>query len=256
MNDHLSLALAALRADAPEPDAAAVNAAYAEVMARVSPRRERHRMIPASRSRVALVVVLGLLILVPTAFAVRGTVIDAFTGTPPTPTVTEQYSQLNALFDMSTADAAKRGFAQVAPHVDASKAHGLVQVQTSDGPEQLWSAPASDGSACLLAVFVADASSGQMWCDSGKHLSNVSLSWEENVEHPTLETVVGFVYVNAATVTLTLADDSSVTAPVVEGAYLISLPHGMQVTHIAADDASGNEVGSYDPPTPPPSDAP
>jgi hypothetical protein len=257
MSDQLTANLAALRGELPEPDAAAVGAAYTTLMAHMAARaRPRRRPVSRPRSRVAVALAVAVLVVVPAAFAVGSRVLDAFTGTPPTPTVSARYSELNSMSQLADAGAIKHGFAQDAPVVDIDKAHGLVQVETSDGPEQLWTAPADDGSTCLLAEFVNDARSGEIWCDTGHHSSEIAFGWEEGADHPNLLTGIGFVYADADTVTLTLADGSALTAPVVEGAFLVSLAHGSTVTHVAAYDANGNEVATYDPPAPPPNGGP
>jgi hypothetical protein len=251
MTDYVTLGLAGIRADIPAPNAAATDIAYASLMeALESPARRRRRGL-GTRSRAVLAIGVAILVLVPTALAFGGKIVDAFTGSAPTPTVTERYSLFNSMSEFANSDAVKTGFSQALPHVDVSKAHGVVQVQTADGPEQLWTAPASDGSKCLLAIFANDSTSGQMWCDNGNHVSRVTFSWEANADHPNLMTGIGYVYVPATAVTLTLADGSQVAAPVIEGAYLVSLPNGAAVTHVAAQDASGKEVASYDPPTAP-----
>jgi hypothetical protein len=60
--------------------------------------------------------------------------------------------------------------------------------------------------------------------------------------HPLLSTVDGRVYVDAATVELTLADGSAATLPVVEGLFVGSLDKGAKVTQVTAYDKTGTKV--------------
>jgi hypothetical protein len=58
--------------------------------------------------------------------------------------------------------------------------------------------------------------------------------------HPTLDTVTGTVYVDAATVQLPLADGSTSTLPVVERMFLGSFSKGTKVTQVTAYDKAGD----------------
>ena len=60
--------------------------------------------------------------------------------------------------------------------------------------------------------------------------------------HPSLSTFDGRVYVDAATVKLTLADGSTATLPAVEGFFLGSLDKGTKVTQVTAYNDAGAKV--------------
>ncbi len=121
------------------------------------------------------------------------------------------------------------GFAAKFPHVDVSKAHGVVQTQTPDGPEELWAAPNDQSGLCWFINFANDASGpngayGGGNCDSTTPpASNVTFGDFWQLPHPSLLTVDGRVYVDAVTVQLMLADGSTTSLPVVEGLFLGSL---------------------------------
>ena len=135
------------------------------------------------------------------------------------------------------------------PQTDASRAHGVVEIQTPDGPEDLWAAPNDQGGQCYLIDWANDpigkdgSRYGVNGCEqSPPPPSNISVSDVWVYLHPDVMTVYGSVYVPAATVQITLDDGSSVTLPVVENLFLGSLPKGTKLDKVVALDASGNEV--------------
>lgn len=203
------------------------------------------------RTRLALALGVAALVLVPAAVAIGGKILDVFEGTPAPPSVSTVFSTDNRMADQAVQD----GFAAKFPHVDVSKAHGVVQIQTADGPEDLWAAPNDQGGLCWFINFANDPSGpngvyGGGSCDnSTPPTSNITFSdfWE--LPHPSLLTVDGRVYVDAATVQLILADGSTTTLPVVEGLFLGSLNKGAKVTQITAYDSSGKQVAHWDLPS-------
>jgi hypothetical protein len=141
-----------------------------------------------------------------------------------------------------------------------SEAHGVIQIQTADGPEDLWAAPNDQGGQCSFIDFAnhppgtdahnvvemgrGDSSGngivpgvGFGTCDTATPpASNITfreLTWGQ---HPSLVTVYGRVYVDAATVQLTLADGSTANLPVVEGLFLGSFDKGTKVRQVTAYD--------------------
>jgi hypothetical protein len=115
--------------------------------------------------------------------------------------------------------------------VDASKAHGVIEIQTADGPQDLWAAPNDQGGVCWFIDFANDPAQngvqpgfGNCETSTTPPPSNMTIDvpgWA--VTHPSLSTFDGRVYVDAATVQLTLADGSTANLPVVEGFFLGSL---------------------------------
>jgi hypothetical protein len=199
----------------------------------------------ARRRYAALAVAVLALLLVPTAVALRGQIADLFQGTPAPPAVSTSFEGFNRLPDAAIRD----GFARQMPHADVSKAHGVIEVQTSDGPQDLWAAPNDQGGLCWFIDFANDHPSangqpGYGACDSARPPApDIALEgpgW--TLSHPSLSTVDGRVYTDATTVQLTLADGSTRTLPVIEGLFLGSLDKGASVTQVTAYDKNGTEV--------------
>jgi hypothetical protein len=203
------------------------------------------------RHYALLCVVLAALLLVPTGVALRGQIVNLFQGTHAPPGVSKSFEGQNKMADLAT----QKGFAGRFPHADVSKAHGVLEVQTGDGPEDLWVAPSDEGGQCWFIDFASDTPvSGDQYgfggCDRlPPPTSNISWGavWLE--PHPTLLTLWGHVYVPANKVEVELADGSRITLPLVEGFFLGSLDKGVQVDRISAYDASGNSVASVSRPS-------
>jgi hypothetical protein len=245
MIEHDLKVLVGFRSGVPAPDEQTVQRIY-----RLATRpRARWRVLVAARlsrrRRLALAVALVGLVLVPAALALGGKIVDLFQGTPAPPAVSTTFEGFNRDADMRI----REGFARQAPHADVSKAHGVIQIQTADGPQDLWAAPNDQGGLCWFVDFANDESStglpGFGTCDTSttRPPSNIAVegpAWM--LPHPLLCTVDGRVYVDAATVQLTRADGSTATLPVVEGLFLGSFDSGANVTQVTAYDKTGTKV--------------
>ena len=167
----------------------------------------------------------------------------AFEGTPAPPDVSTNFRQLNQL----AGSAVQKRFYLNMPQTDASKAHGVVEINTDDGPEDLWAAPDNKGGQCYLIDWANDSSTNGILSIDGceqspappSHLS-FSDVWANT--HPNLMTVYGSVYVPATTVELTLDNGSTMTLPVVENLFIGSLRRGTKVNKVTAFDTAGNQV--------------
>lgn len=206
-------------------------------------RRARH----SRRRYSALVAVVAALVLAPAAWAA----VNAFEGTPATPSVTTSFTQFNSMADQ----AVQQGIADKFPHADVSKAHGVIEIQTADGPEDLWAAPNDQGGQCYFVDWSNDppeqdgSQYGFGGCPpSAAPASNISWGDVWVVGHPDLMTISGTVHVAAATVQVVLDDGSTLTLPIVEHAFLGSVPKGAKVDKLTAFDAEGNVVASDTPP--------
>ena len=200
------------------------------------------------RKRLVLVVAVAAFLLVPAALAVGGRIIDFFEGTPPSPSVSMAYQQMNQVADY----AARQAFGAAFPKADVTKLHGVIEINTPDGPEHLWATPNNQGGQCWAVDFANDTPNNGVQpmngtCDdaipppSKINFSDFWLRW-----HSDLLTGYGRVYVaDATSVTLRLADGSTVTAPVVEGFYLASFSKDAKVAQVTAFDSGGNEVASF-----------
>jgi hypothetical protein len=247
-DDGLQL-LVDFRGEVPEADEETIRRIYHVVTMHRDQRRPLARRFPR-RPRLLVAVVAAALLLVPAALAFGGKIVDLFEGTPAPPSVSNSFSALNRIADMAT----QEGFASRFPHADVSKAHGVLEIQTADGPEDLWAAPSDQGGDCWFIDFVHDppGADGQKYGHGGcdplpPPASNINWGDVWVYPHPSLLTVWGKVYVDAAAVQVTLADGSAKTLPVVEGLFLGSLDRDAKVTQLTAYDDAGNEVAQTTP---------
>ena len=211
---------------------------WEDVLARAHTTRRRY---------AALAVAALALLLVPTAVALRGQIADLFQGTPAPPAVSTSFEANNKVADMAT----QKGFGEKFPHADVSQAHGVIEIQTADGPQDLWAAPNDKGGTCYFVDWVNDAPGpdGQQFGFGGCSQSSPpssDIGWGSiwSYAHPNLLTVYGQVYVPAARVHVQLADGGALTLPVVEDYFLGSLPNGVKVERIIAYNDSGDPVAT------------
>lgn len=183
--------------------------------------------------------------------------LGAFEGTPAPPEIT---SGLNVPKPI-VADATKQGMAQAFPQADVSRAHGIIEIQTPDGPQDLWAAPNDQGGQCFLIDYANDPVSssggkpfsGGCFKDAHGDYKIVAAGPEWSIDHPDLLTIYGRVEVDAATVKIALQDGSTLTAPVAEHFYLASIPKpatpgDAKLERVTAFDAAGNQVATWTPP--------
>ncbi len=250
MTDSLDQALSerfALQHDElPMPDFADVLRRESRITIRPEPRkRPRNYRLWGARPVLAAAVVVGVLAGAGVGIAAA---VGAFEGTPAPPDVSTNFKRLNQFADA----AVQKGFALTFPQTDASKAHGVVEIQTPDGPEDLWAAPNNQGGQCFLIDWANDpigkdgSRYGFNGCEqSPPPPSNISFGDVWLYAHPDVMTVYGSVYVPAATVQITLDDDSTARLPVVENLFIGSLAKGTKVKKVAAFDAAGNQVAEW-----------
>jgi len=196
----------------------------------------------ARRRYTALVALVAALVLVPAAWAA----VNAFEGTPAPQDVATNFSDFNRFRRVWI----QHDMAFSWPQVDVSTAHGVIEIQTADGPEQLWAAADDQGGQCYFIDWANDPPSqygkfGVSGCEQTQPPAS-KIAWGDVwvPSHPTLMTIYGSVYVDAATVQVTLDDGSTLTLPVVEHLFLGSCPKGAHVEKVAAFDASGHGVAT------------
>jgi len=211
---------------------------WEDVLARAQTTRRRY---------VLLAVAAVALLLVPTAVALRGQITDLFQGTPAPPAVSNSFTSNSRTFDAGT----RKGFKDKFPRADVSQAHGVIEIQTADGPQDLWAAPSDEGGTCWFIDWANDpvGSDGQQYGFGGCYPSSPpssDLSWGSVwvYPHPDLQTVWGHVFVPAVHVDVRLVDGSVLRLPVVEGGFLGSLPKGAQIERITAYNDSGDAVAA------------
>lgn len=129
--------------------------------------------------------------------------------------------------------------------------HGVLQLQTSDGPLDLWAAPESDGSGtCWFVGWESDISAdhaiGTGSCTESNDAAITPETYND-ASHPSYTVLVGSVTGSETTLDVTLTDGRTTTLPVVEHLFLGALPHGSELASITGRDASGNVVASWTP---------
>jgi hypothetical protein len=208
----------------------------------------------ARRSRrryVAAVVTGAALLLAPAAWAIT----RAFEGKPAPQSIKSMFLE----HDKASAAFAK-ALGRREPKAIASKAHGVIQVQTADGPLDLWAAPATDGGTCYFVGWQADIHRNQAFgasscvpataalnnAQSSAH--NLAVSWGGSYGHTNYRVVQGYAYGRAARVRISLTNGSSKTLPVVEGFFLGALRQSHwrlrpKVVSVVSRDAQGHVVG-------------
>jgi hypothetical protein len=247
------------RSEVAEPDDETARRVYARATAAAAPRdRTALRAPRLHRSRLALGVVTAALVLVPTAVAFGGKIVDLFEGTPAPPEVSTDFTIFNRMAGL----AIQQGFSETMPEADVSKAHGVIEIQTPDGPEDLWAAPNDQGGQCYFVDFANDpprlsGKPGGGGCFTPADAYSYSKIDPEGpgwtIEHPDLLTIDGSVAVDATTVHIMLRDGSILTAPVIEHFFLVSIPKPAQsgdarLERVTAFDEAGNQVADWTPP--------
>jgi hypothetical protein len=232
--------LVSFRSAVPLPDEAKSQRLYA-----LATRSRRHRKF---QRRLVLAVAVAALVLVPTGVAFGGKLADLFEGTPAPPDVSTTFAEFN-----QTADSAvQQGFAARWPQVDVSKAHGVIEIQTPDGPEDMWAAPSDQGGQCSFIDFANDTPgkhgmSGFGDCPRAAQQPDEGINFGDvwTYEHPDLITIYGGVSVDATTVRVAFDNGSTATLPIVEHLFLGSAAKGMKVDSVTAYDAAGNQVARH-----------
>jgi hypothetical protein len=216
-----------------------------------------HRARRTRRRYAVITVAVAALLLVPAGLALRA----VFQGTPAPPAVQTWFA------DALT----QKGFGNRFPHADVSQAHGVLEVQTPDGLEDLWVAPNDQNGACWFIDFAEDppgpdgqygfggcypfasfalgrsreGAYGVLWPSTFRRLQS-GIDWGAVWIHlhPTLQTLWGRLTVAATRVEVDLANGSTLHLPVVESFFLASLSQDDRVTEIRAYDDSGAVVAT------------
>jgi hypothetical protein len=192
---------------------------WEDVLGRARKTRRRYALVTAA---------VAALLLVPTGLALRA----VFQGTPAPPAVQSWFADQNT----------REGFLTKFPRADVSQAHGVLEVETSDGPEDLWVAPNDQGGQCSFIDWADDPPGprGQYGFGGCYPPSFDEIDWGAVwVEpHPDLQTLSGHVSVQATRVEADLANGSTLHLPVVESFFLASLSREDRVVEIRAYDGS------------------
>lgn len=186
----------------------------------------------AHRRFVAMTAVVGLFVLSPAAWAVD----RAFFGSPPPPQIKSYAAELEG-FDSQVAAKIAREHGHAT--ADLSKLHGLVQVETPDGPLDVWAAPNSDGGLSTFEAYQADLAPGsdtsigeEIW--DPRPLDAGGIKWESDGPHDDVYQTDGYTdnaHATSAQVTFKIGPQIlSKTVPVVEGYYIAVFPRDPSVT--------------------------
>jgi hypothetical protein len=205
----------------------------------------RRRAQRSRRRYAAVVATLAALVLVPATWAA----VDAFDGTPAPHAIHQSFVQFNAGADQMEAYIAQQGFERHFPRADASKAHGVLQIDTSDGPLDMWAAPEVDGTGtCWFVGWESDmhgdhALGGGTCTESDADA--IDPGWEWGAPHPAYTVLHGSVTGDEKTLDVTLTDGRTTTLPVVEHLFLAALPRGSKPASITGRDADGTVVATW-----------
>jgi hypothetical protein len=206
--------------------------------------RARH-----SRRRVTAVVALvAALVLVPATWAA----VDAFEGTPAPQSIQQNFLQWDAQAAAQQYALAQAGFTAKVPRAEPDKAHGVLQLQTGHGPLDMWAAPASGGGTCEFIGWESDLSRpagayGYGGCVPAAPQNGDDIAWGEvNLPptHPSYWVLSGYVYGDAATVDVVLADGRTTTLPVVERLFMAAFASQEKISSLTARDADGTVVAT------------
>jgi hypothetical protein len=190
------------------------------------------------RRHVAIAVFATALIVVPTALAVGGNVLDWFHGKPATPEVKQQFVKFDAQMQAFAKFSAKQGFHRKAPIAIASKAHGVIALRVDGAKIYLWAAPERGGGACSLAQVMLDTGHtlSSSSCDE-QALSPRTLRYSTMgaQELPAGNLLTGRA-IGAGSVVVHLSDRSTLRLPVVEGFFVGLIPlhtHPLEIESFA-----------------------
>ena len=223
----------------PQPDA---EADWDEVLRRAGVRSRRYL--------VALLVV-ATLVLAPAAWAIT----RAFQGKPAPPSIKSFFRESNK-FGGKFAKALGR----TEPKAIVSKAHGVIQVKTADGPIDLWAAPAIGGGTCDFVGWQSDLNHAHATGIGSCYPATAALAKADNnlvwgswgdYQHRNYKIVNGYAYGGATTVRVTLSNGKTTTLPVVEHLFLGALhqsTHWRQrpkLVSVIARNAHGHIVGYW-----------
>jgi hypothetical protein len=200
----------------------------------------------SQRRYIAVVVTVAALVLVPATWAA----VDAFEGTTAPQSIQHTFVEGDAAAAAMQAYDAQNGFKRDVPRADASKAHGVLQLQTSDGPLDMWAAPELDGSgSCWFVAWESDIQGetpeGEGGCTQDDGPAVQFSTFNDDASHPSYTLVEGSVTGSETSLDVTLTDGSTTTLPVVEHLFLGALPHGSDIASIVGRDSAGTVVATW-----------
>jgi hypothetical protein len=205
-----------------------------------------HRARRSRRRYAAVVAAIAVLVLAPATWAA----VRAFEGTPAPLSIHQNFVEWDASAAAMEAYFAQSGFTKHVPRADASKAHGVLQLATSDGPLDLWAAPELDGNGTCWFVgwesdMHGDNALGEGSCTQADQPA-IDPGWGV-LGHPAYTVLEGSVTGNETTLDVTLTDGRTTTLPVVEHLFLAAFPAGSKPASMTGRDAAGDVVATWTP---------
>jgi hypothetical protein len=199
------------------------------------------------RRRLALIVaVLTALVIVPTALAFGGRLADWFEGKPAPASIRQDFVGFNADMQKMAVGTAKAGLVRKAPQAIAARAHGVLALETADGPVYLWAAPRRGGGICWLTQLVAAKRLAVLSCDEAWPLTRrLTFQTYGTVFYPSEQFIIGRVFGGAASVMVALSDGETTKLPVVEGLFVGAYPKHVHPLKIAAYNTAGARVATF-----------
>jgi hypothetical protein len=200
---------------------------------------------PRKRAALVAVVAATAALLVAPAFGIGGRVLDLIQGEPAPPAVQNYFAEGNLRRHhlYAGASAAGREMRDRFSRVIASETRGITEIQTADGPINLWAAPTEDGRQCwLIQPFVSS-------CDGIDHVGSIQPEgpgW--TIERPSVLIMHVRVYDDAITrVQLEFEGADGMSLPVVSGHALGTMPKQSPVTlqAVVGRNADGDVVARW-----------
>jgi hypothetical protein len=207
-----------------------------------------HRARRSRRRYGAIVAAVAVLALAPATWAA----VDAFEGTPAPRSIQLNFLRFDAQAAARQYALAEAGFTARVPRADAAKAHGVLQLQTGDGPLDMWAAPElNDSGSCWWVSWESDLrtdkSGGFGSCTPAGRQAIDPINFNDP-NHPAYMVVAGSVHGPETLLDVTLTDGSTATLPVAEHLFVGALPHGSHIATIVGHDANGDTVATWPPP--------
>jgi hypothetical protein len=195
------------------------------------------------RRRAVAAVAVALAVLVFTGISLAE---DWFTGQPAPSKVKQEFVRFDKTMQRMDKLGALQGMRQRTPHADASKAYGVLALETKDGPVYLWAAPergGRPGTCYLLEVYVrpnvrAPTTGG---CDDGPQRLRLEASALYGAAFPRGRYLLGRAP-EGVLVRVELSDGSRLKLPVYRTFFLAQIPSRTHPVLVDAYDAAGHVV--------------
>ncbi|HVP75966.1 MAG TPA: hypothetical protein VMS63_08090, partial [Gaiellaceae bacterium] len=213
-----------------------VRADWADVLHRSRRTRRRYAVVAA---------LAAALVVVPTAIAFGGRIAGWFEGKPAPVSIRQDFIAFNADMKRMSAFMARSGFVRKAPQAIASRAHGVLALQTADGPVYLWAAPRRGGGICWLLQLKKGAGDGSSCDGTWPPDTRLSFSTMGSIVYPSEQLIYGRALGGAVSIVVDLSDGETTKLPVVEGLFVGAYPKHVHPLKVVSYDAGGRPVAVF-----------